>query len=154
MIPSRILGLTSVLYILEHQLPQSLLYRHPRHCKTVDDLLIHIVNFLGTGSPRVLALGVSGSSSSIMDLTLTVVAHEESKTDLAHVTHSRCLPSSPHPWLTMNGVDDTVDAQRTAIPTYPSIIPLTIRLFKCCLLLISISNRWTTGKSLLYIGPH
>ena len=148
------MGLTSVLYILEHQLPQPLPYRYPRHCKTVDDLLIHIVNFLDTGSSRALALGVSGSSSSIIDLTLTIVAHEESKTDLVDITHGRCLPPSSHLRLIMNGVDDTVDAQRTAISTYLSIIPLTIRLFKCCLLLISISNRWTTGKSLLYIGPH
>ena len=96
MIPSRILGLTSVLYILEHQLPQSLLYRHPRHCKTVDDLLIHIVNLLDSRSPRALALGVSGSSSSIMDLTLTFVTRDLVSGSADAVPGMPTLFPSPH----------------------------------------------------------
>ena len=79
---SEILGLTSVLQILEHQLGDPISHVPSKKHETVDDILIHITNLLNTGSPPKLVVAVSGSPRTILDLTLTVVTRDGPDTSL------------------------------------------------------------------------
>ena len=92
-----ILSLTNVLSIVECQLGEPLPH-NPTDKKntTVDDILIHIAILLNAGSPSNLAVAVSGSQRSIVDMTLVVVAKGEGPaTSSATVTQSAWRLSSP-----------------------------------------------------------
>ena len=95
-----ILALTNVISIVEHQLGKPLPYTptdKTRKNDTIDDILIHIVNLLNTGSPSGPVVAVSGSPRSIMDLTLVVVAKGEglSTTSVAEAAQSAYRLSLP-----------------------------------------------------------
>ena len=96
-----ILGLTNVLSIVERQLGEPLPH-NPTDKKntTVDDILIHIAILLNAGSPSNLAVAVSGSQRSIMDMTLVVVAKGEGPaTSSATEAQSAYRISSPFFYL-------------------------------------------------------
>ena len=87
------MGLTSVLHILDRQLGKELPHNPSDKEGTVDDILIHIANLLNTGSPPHLAIAVSGSPRSIMDLTLTFITQGEgSGTSSATEAQGACRP--------------------------------------------------------------
>ena len=94
------MGLTSVLHILDRQLGKELPHNPSDKEGTVDDILIHIANLLNTGSPPHLAIAVSGSPRSIMDLTLTFITQGEgSGTSSATEAQSAYRISSPFFYL-------------------------------------------------------
>ena len=87
------MGLTSVLHILDRQLGKELPHTPSDKEGTVDDILIHIAILLNAGSPSNLAVAVSGSQRSIMDMTLVVVAKGEGPaTSSATEAQGACRP--------------------------------------------------------------
>ena len=93
---SEILGLTLVLQVLRCQLGEPVPYVLPKKHRTIDDILVHITNLLNTSLRSKLVVAVSGSPSSIMDLTLTVVMQDESYSNPIRETHGTSISPSPH----------------------------------------------------------
>ena len=127
---SEILGLTSVLQVLKCQLGEPVPYVPPKKHRTVDDILVHVANLLNTGLRSELVVAVSGSPSSIMDLTLTAVMQSGSVQPERNMV---CL-YLPHRIFTvfiMNGmfVHEKGDVQcTTTLCALPSV-NLNIRYF-------------------------